>query len=426
MNSLKEAVRLLLMVVTAAGSASGRSWAADGLQTNLPATPTKADVSVTEQLKALKKEVDDAEAAYVKETDSEKDDKLWLVYGNANKANIPRVIELVRQDPTSTVAFEMLEWVVTNRQVRAGSRLLRPYGLQAVELLKDHYTTNPKLSRICWVIGHNWDFRHQPTFDFLQAVIAKNPDRNARGYATFALAALNKKKAEDLEDWENAPLASKQNADPRYRDYVRRRDSKADSREAEQLFNTVVEKYADCLVEGPPASSLGEKASPELYELRNLSAGKVAPEIEAEDLDGKKFKLSDYRGKIVVLSFWGSRCVPCMRLVPLERSLVERMIGNPFALIGVNSDVDRTDAKRTVEKEKITWRSFWDGTNGDDGPISKVWNVKSWPTVFVLDPKGEIQFKFIGFGGTNTATLMNESVDRLLNELEGQKKGTKN
>jgi len=42
-----------------------------------------------------------------------------------------------------------------------------------------------------------------------------------------------------------------------------------------------------------------------LFELRNLGIGKTAPEIEGEDVDGKKFKLSDYRGKVVVLDFWG-------------------------------------------------------------------------------------------------------------------------
>jgi hypothetical protein len=52
-------------------------------------------------------------------------------------------------------------------------------------------------------------------------------------------------------------------------------------------------------------TSLGERAKAELYELRHLSKGMAAPEIEAEDLDGRTFKLSDYRGKVVLLDFWG-------------------------------------------------------------------------------------------------------------------------
>ena len=50
----------------------------------------------------------------------------------------------------------------------------------------------------------------------------------------------------------------------------------------------------------------GDLADGYLFEIRNLAIGKVAPDIEGEDLDGKKFKLSDYRGKVVVIDFWGN------------------------------------------------------------------------------------------------------------------------
>ena len=51
--------------------------------------------------------------------------------------------------------------------------------------------------------------------------------------------------------------------------------------------------------------TLAEAAERELFEIRNLAIGKVAPEIEGEDIDGVDFKLSDYRGKVVVIDFWG-------------------------------------------------------------------------------------------------------------------------
>ncbi len=68
------------------------------------------------------------------------------------------------------------------------------------------------------------------------------------------------------------------------------------------IFEEVVKKYAD--VKGT-RRTLGESAASELFELRHLSIGKVAPEIDGEDIDGKVFKLSEYRGKVVVLDFWG-------------------------------------------------------------------------------------------------------------------------
>ena len=54
-----------------------------------------------------------------------------------------------------------------------------------------------------------------------------------------------------------------------------------------------------------PRGTLGAQAAPALFEMKNLSVGKVAPEIAAEDIAGVDFKLSDYRGKVVMLDFWG-------------------------------------------------------------------------------------------------------------------------
>jgi hypothetical protein len=73
-------------------------------------------------------------------------------------------------------------------------------------------------------------------------------------------------------------------------------------RESEKLFEEAAEKYADVKTafDGP----VGTKAKNELFDLRYLSVGKVAPEVEGTDQDGKRFKLSDYKGKVVLLDFW--------------------------------------------------------------------------------------------------------------------------
>ena len=78
-------------------------------------------------------------------------------------------------------------------------------------------------------------------------------------------------------------------------------------------------------------------------------------------------------------------------MYPHERSLVERLRDEPFAIVGINSDGDREKLKPVLQAEKITWRSFWDGSTS--GPISTRWNVRSWPTIYVLDVEGRIRFK---------------------------------
>ena len=99
-------------------------------------------------------------------------------------------------------------------------------------------------------------------------------------------------------------------------------------------------------------------------------------------------------------------------MYPHERSLVKRLDGKPFALLGVNSDIDKDELKKVMEKEDITWRSWWNGPKGTGGPLSKKWNVHGWPTIYVLDPKGVIRFKNV------RGEQMDEAVDQLLKEQE--------
>ena len=98
-------------------------------------------------------------------------------------------------------------------------------------------------------------------------------------------------------------------------------------------------------------------------------------------------------------------------MYPHERSLVKRLEGKPFALSGVNSDPDKDKLKERMTKEQITWRSFWNGPKGPDGPISHAWNVRGWPTIYVLDAKGTIRFRGV------RGEAMDKAVDELLKEI---------
>jgi hypothetical protein len=82
-------------------------------------------------------------------------------------------------------------------------------------------------------------------------------------------------------------------------------------------------------------------------------------------------------------------------MYPHERSLVKRLEGKPFVLIGVNSDQDRAQLKKVLEKEKITWRSFWNG-GGTGGPISTRWDIEGWPTLYIIDANGVIRHMRLG------------------------------
>src|SRR6476620_11819945 len=105
-------------------------------------------------------------------------------------------------------------------------------------------------------------------------------------------------------------------------------------------------------------------------------------------------------------------------MYPHERSLVKRLEGKPFALLGINSDSDREKLKEVMRKEQIAWRSWWDG-GSTGGPIASRWNVHGWPTVYVLDAKGVIRYKNV------REKALDEAVDALLREANGAKRSSR-
>jgi thiol-disulfide isomerase/thioredoxin len=105
--------------------------------------------------------------------------------------------------------------------------------------------------------------------------------------------------------------------------------------------------------------------------------------------------LADYRGQVVLLSVWATWCGPCMAAVPQEREMVRRFGGRPFRLLGVNGDDDLEKAKKAVEEKEISWPSFRNG--GSRGPLSDRWHVSVWPTLYLVDHRGVIRRRFVGF-----------------------------
>ena len=97
-------------------------------------------------------------------------------------------------------------------------------------------------------------------------------------------------------------------------------------------------------------------------------------------------------------------------MYPHERSLVERFAGKPFVLLGVNTDPDRKKLKEIISKEKINWRSWWDPFPRER--ISTRWNVRTQPTIYVLDHKGVIRYKNM------RDKALDAAIDRLMRKIE--------
>ena len=142
----------------------------------------------------------------------------------------------------------------------------------------------------------------------LDAVAEKNRDPEARGKAVYVRARRLLQEADTIrrlrgldpkgEEMKNFTFYAGEQKVRALLD----RDPEALAAKAEKDLDLVVQKFGEIAMNG---QTLGRAAAGELFELRNLAVGKVAPEITGDDLDGVPFKLSDYRGKVVVLDFWG-------------------------------------------------------------------------------------------------------------------------
>lgn len=151
------------------------------------------------------------------------------------------------------------------------------------------------------------------------------------------------------------------------------------------------------------------------FVIENLMPGKVAPNIVGKDTEGVEFALEDYRGNIVALIFSGQWCGPCRGEYPYQRGMLEAFRDRDVVLLGVNSDAVLDTIVQAKERERLDYRTWWDGHSQPDeelvatkGPIATQWNVVGWPTIYVIDEKGVIRHADKRGGGLVAA------VDKLL------------
>ena len=307
-----------------------------------------------------------------------------------------RFLDLARKYPKDDVAFDALIWVVSNRHIGVQAD-------EAVERLIAEHIQSPRMAQQCdWLSRATY-----PTAErLLLAIIEKHPDRQVRGQASLSLAKQYKTRSEIVRQITSLPAMAKRieaHYDKAAFEEIKRGDPDTWLKKAEAQFERTRRQFPDVPMARPLTGA-------ELFEIRELAIGKLAPEIDGEDLDGRKMKLSDYRGKVVMLSFWATWCGPCMEMIPHERALVKKLEGRPFALLGINGDHKKVTIRKRIEKEEVTWRSWWG--DGPEGPIPAHWNVVNWPTIYVLDAAGVIRYKSTGF----KAKELDDAIDKVLGE----------
>jgi thiol-disulfide isomerase/thioredoxin len=121
-----------------------------------------------------------------------------------------------------------------------------------------------------------------------------------------------------------------------------------------------------------------------------------------------KTSLKDLRGKVVLVVFWASWCVPCRTELPRMKDRYEKLHKDGFEIVGVNLDEKEEAAKRFLQKAKVSWPQV---TGAAARELAEQWGIDSVPVLFVIDRKGKLR-------STTAASKLDELLAALMSEKE--------
>jgi len=120
----------------------------------------------------------------------------------------------------------------------------------------------------------------------------------------------------------------------------------------------------------------------------------TASDFELEDMDEEKVKLSDYRGKVVLLNFWATWCPPCIREMPSMERLHQQVNAKDFKVIAVNQMEDADDVFAFTGQLELdpTFEILFDTAS----KVSQDYAVRGLPTTYLIDKQGKIRYRAVG------------------------------
>ena len=225
--------------------------------------------------------------------------------------------------------------------------------------IETHHLRSPKLGPICSALAVSPDPR---SLAILEKIQATHPDPKIQGIAALG-AAMQLKALGDDEEIMRKRLT-----------YLRK----------------AIIQSSDAEMNGTAVTKLAED---ELYIIRFLTKGRVAPDLVGVDSGGRALSLGANKGKVIVLLFWNSSVVDAQRVVEITTAMDTKLKGKPFAIIGVNNDT--TEKLRKLQADgTVPWTNFSDPENN----LAKAYRIGAWPLVYVLD--GERKIHYAGAPGS--------------------------
>lgn len=230
---------------------------------------------------------------------------------------------------------------------------------QVIQAVETHHLMSSKLMPMCMALAASGNPRALPILEKIQTT---NPNTRIQGVAAMATAVVLKSLGEDPE-------------------LMRKR--------LKCLRKAIIDS-SDVDLGGITVAKLAED---ELYIIRHLTKGRVAPELDGMDSASRPIKLSGEAGRIVMLLFWSSAMNEADHVYEMTNAVRKRFEGRPVTVLGVN--LDPLAKLRSLEADQtVTWRSISDST----GKLASTYRVNAVPLVYVLD--GERRIHYSGMPGS--------------------------
>jgi hypothetical protein len=270
----------------------------------LPAVQAREGPKPADQVKALTAEFQKAQTEFQKALAGVKtpQERQKIVDEKMPKRDdySKRFLEIAQKNPKDPAAVDALVWVLENTS---------PYGTdtthsKALELLRRDHLQSENLAKVFAVLSRGYD---KASMDLATLAMEKNPHREVQARVCVMMAERLQGKLKLQQRFKDNPSMA-QNYERVLGEgaveEIKKTDPEKAAKEVEKLYERIAADYKD--VADSQYGTLGKLAQTKLNGLHNpIVVDKPAPDIEGADVDGKSFKLSDYRGKVVLLDFWG-------------------------------------------------------------------------------------------------------------------------
>jgi len=292
-----------------------------------------------------------------------------------------KLVKLAAENPKDATSFEAIEFTL--------GTLLR-FGIkdadvdQAVAIVAEHHINNPKIKTIVFAAAQSGPAGQK----LLKAAAEKSTDPEVKGTALYVLGSALAEEADDADD----------------------------EKKAAELSAQAIKNLEEAAKIAPDVrlgrETIGEMAKNDINALKTLGVGKPVPDVEGVGLDGKKVKLSSFKGKVVLLDIWATWCPPCRAMIPHEREMVKKMKDKPFVLLSVSADEEKDTLTKFLKDTEMPWTHWWDG---GDRKVVNTFKVKAFPTLYLIDATGVVRKKWVG---SPPPEVLDKAVEELVKSAE--------